>query len=108
MLLGHPDLRIRALTEFTGHHEGEHTRHIRLPCRSDKIEHQIHMLIEGVGHAEWRVRYCELCTVAPLDLLNASLDLTDVIEIVVQACAIACAQAALKACRFFGNRIEQA
>ena len=64
-----------------------------------QVEHQLDVLFVGVGHAGRRVRQLALLAAAieRFDLLNATLDLAHILEIVAEPRAIGGAQRVVRA-----------
>jgi len=54
--LGDAHLRVTALAEFTGQHEGENARLIGLICQGEEIEHELRVLVVGIRHTDRRRR----------------------------------------------------
>src|SRR5215472_1265888 len=69
------------------HFEGNHTCDVGLKSLYLQIEHQFYMLLEIIRDRSWRIsqgtRFASL--VVSLNLLDATLDLPDVLQVAVQA-----------------------
>ena len=83
VLLGDADLRIRPLTELARQHEREHARDVGLIGHRQQVVHQPDVLLERVGHADRRVER-HVARGVRFGALDASLDLTQIVEILRQ------------------------
>src|SRR5580692_62364 len=70
MRLGHAYLRVTALTEFAGQHEGEDAGLIRLICEGEEIEHEPCVLVVRVGHTDGSSGDGERCCTLPFGNLK--------------------------------------
>src|SRR5437762_1024552 len=84
-------LWIRPARRVASELEREHARDVRRECKSDQIHHQMDVLLERIGDTDRRLRHLPLLAsaVVRLHFLNAALELADVVEILVEARAIA-------------------
>src|SRR6185312_187766 len=73
-------------------------------------EHQLDVLVERVGHADWRLGHLPRlpARVTRLDLLYPPLDLADIVQVIRQTSAIVWAERAFQLRDFPGHPIEQA
>ena len=92
-------LRIDAVRDVAAQLEREDARHVRRERDRLQIEHQLDVLFERVGHADRRRRQLarpRRCVLLRLDLLDAPLDLADVVEVVGEPRAIGGAERRLQ------------
>src|SRR5688572_17484032 len=108
VLLGYTDLRIRPLAQLSRHHEGGHSSEIRLVCSCHQVEHQRHVLLEGVGNAYWCLSCGQLAAISRLGALDAAFDLPDVVEILRQSRAVTGAKISPQRSGLFTNHVENA
>src|SRR5262245_30210016 len=106
MLFGDPDLWIRALAEFTRHHEGEHACEVSLVRGRREVEHQSDMFVEGIRNSHWRVQRHRFHTIAALGLLDATFDCANVIKVVAHSRPIARTQVSLEVAGLLRYRIK--
>ena len=91
-------LREGAARRVTTGLEGKHAGHVRLECQHLNIEHELHVLRERIGNARRRLGQQPLLTTLVLrfHLLNATLELAHIFEILLHALTIGRAQVALE------------
>ena len=85
------------VADLRGHHHGEDARQVCLIRQRNKIEHQVEVLVEGVGNAGRGVGQIQLRQITLFHLLNAPLDLANGFEIVIEHDAVFGAHARLEA-----------
>ena len=66
------------------------------------------MLLERLGHADGRIRHGDRGRGLLLGLLNARLDLADVVQVVAEARLVLRAEAALQILHVVSHRVENA
>ncbi len=108
MRLGHAHLRVTALAEFPGEHEGEDPGLIRLICEGEEIEHEPGVLVVRVGHTDGSSGDRQRCRALLFGNLQAALDFADVIQIVAQTGAIARAEVVLETRDLARDLVENA
>ena len=108
--LRHAALWIDAARSVATHLEREHPRDIGLERQGLQVEHELHMLVERVGHARRRPgQFAGLAgTVAGLDPLNTPLDLAHVLEILRHALTVARVERAIQVGHLARHVVEHA
>ncbi len=105
-----PAARKHTIGHVAAQFQREHTR--RVGCEGDrlKIEHQLHVLLERVGHADRRSRKLArlAARVVGLNFLNAPFDLSYVLQIVAETRAVRRAERQLQLANRVGDPIEDA
>ncbi len=81
-------LRINGAAGIAGIHHGCDARDVRLERKRLKIEHDLEVIVEGFGNADWSGGKFQVFGRLVLGLLNAAFDLANVIEVVANAGAI--------------------
>lgn len=103
------DLGVGPVAGLAGELEGDDTRDVALKGQHLEVEHQPGMVGIGGRHADGAVEIRQrilLCS--SLGLLNATLDLTDGVEVLRQPGAVAGTEFALELVEVAGEGIQQA
>src|ERR1051325_6846941 len=81
--------------------EGEDASHVGLEGEHLEVEHQLHVLLERIGHADRRFGQLALgaARVTGFDELDAPLELADVLEVLVEPLLVGRSELALEADR---------
>ncbi len=108
MALVHVDHRIRLVALLARHHVREHARDVRLIGERHQVVHQLDVLFEVERDADRRRRQVESDLLFLAGHLDASLDLADALEVVVDRHAILAAEAALQIVDLLRDRVEDA
>ena len=103
-------LRERAARGVATGLEREHARHVRLERQHLNVEHQLHVLFERIGHTGRCFRQQALVAAGILrfDLLDATLELTHVLEVLVHATTVSGAEFALERRHLTDHPVENA
>ena len=103
-------LRVRPAGAIASHLEGEHACDVGGERQRLDVEHQLDMLSERIGHAGRR--FGQLARIAALvarfHALNATLDLADIFEILVEAMPIVGTQVHLQRRHLSRHEVEDA
>ena len=106
--IGHADLRERHAAELAAQHERNDARQVRLVRQHLQVAHQLHMIVEAVGHAGRMVDDRQLARALFFGAGNPALDVTDRVEIFHELHAVAGANRSAQALRFRDHRVEHA
>ncbi len=102
------DLRIRQSRQLAAEHERRDSREVALESERLKLEHDVHVLLERLGHAHRCVRHGQQRFRLLLGTLDSPLDLAHVIQILVEAHTVAGADARLQVAEIVGDEVQQA
>ncbi|HIC53184.1 MAG TPA: hypothetical protein EYO97_05075, partial [Gemmatimonadetes bacterium] len=105
----HPQVRVGSSTQLATEHEGEDAGDVGLIGEREQVEHQLDVLLVGVGHAD-RTSQLGKLGVGTLGLsqLDPALERADRVEILGDSRAIARTDVALEIGEVVGHRIENA
>ncbi len=90
------EVREHQLTGFAIQHEGEYARQVGFERQRHQIEHRRRVLFPRVGNAHGRPRCNQLARRLLLGALDATLDLAQVLEILIETHLVAGAEPALE------------
>ncbi len=92
------------------HLEGEDPREVGLERRRHQVHHQVHVFVEGVGHANRRFRHVArlAAAVVCLDVLDPALDFTHIGEVPVEPVPVAGSELAPDVGDLPGHPVENA
>ena len=88
------DFRQHDVAQLARHHEGRDARDVRLERHGHQVVHHVDELAEFIRQRRWRCSYRRRGLA--LHLLDARLDLADILQVVVEAAPVGRAQAALQ------------
>ncbi len=103
-----PEVREHELAGLAVQHEAEDARDVGLVGHRHQVEHHGGVLFPRVRDAHGRHRQRQFGRCLLFGALDAGFDLTDVLEVLIEADAIAAAEAALERGDVSGHRVEDA
>ena len=107
---GHTAVRVDAARRVAAHLEREDAGRVRGERQRLQVEHQLHVVVERIRHADRRLRHLArlAALVVGLDLLDAAFDLAHFIQVVRQAAPVGGAELPVQAAELAADEVEDA